>query len=41
MGVLADLYVSTPDLAANYDENQDAPDSERARLTGLTRFALS
>ena len=41
MSVLADLYVSTPDKALEYDETQEAPENERAQLKGLTYIEFS
>jgi hypothetical protein len=41
MSLLCDLYVSTPDRALSYDEQQDVPDSERAQLTSLTFLEFS
>jgi hypothetical protein len=41
MGVLSDLYVSTPELAEAYDDEQTRPDNERAELSGLTEIEFS
>lgn len=41
MSILADLYVSTPEKAPEYDETQEAPESERAELTALTSIEFS
>ncbi|QJE96915.1 hypothetical protein [Luteolibacter luteus] len=41
MSVLSDLYVSTPDKAPDYDENQEAPENERAEMTGFTTIEFS
>ncbi|WP_035609005.1 hypothetical protein [Haloferula sp. BvORR071] len=41
MSVLADLYVSTPDKALEYDETQQAPENERAEMTGFTAIEFS
>ena len=41
MSILADLYVSTPDKALAYDEVQEAPEGERAELTGFTSIEFS
>ena len=41
MSVLADLYVSTPDKALEYDESQQAPENERAEMTGFTTIEFS
>ena len=41
MSVLSDLYVSTPDKFLDYDEAQEAPEDERAELTGFTSIEFS
>jgi hypothetical protein len=41
VSVLAHLYVSTADKAPEYDESQEAPESERAELTGFTYIEFS
>jgi hypothetical protein len=41
MGVLSDLYLSTPDLAAGYGENLEVPAGERAEFKRLTFLEFS
>ena len=41
MSVLADLYVSTPDKALEYDAAQEALESDRAEMTGFTSIEFS
>jgi hypothetical protein len=41
MSVLSDLYVSTPDKAPDYDVTQQAPENERAEMTGFTTIEFS
>ncbi|WP_367870325.1 hypothetical protein [Luteolibacter sp. Populi] len=41
MSILAELYVATPDKALGYDEVQEAPEGERAELTGFTSIEFS
>jgi hypothetical protein len=41
MSLLADLYISTPALAAAYDKNQNAPQEDRAQYKGFTPLELS
>lgn len=41
MSVLADLYVSIPDQALEYDSTQEAPENEKAELTGFTSIEFS
>lgn len=41
MALLCDLYVSTPERALSYAEDQDAPAAESTQLTGLTFLEFS
>jgi len=41
MGLLCDIYISTADQAASYDDTQAVPASERAQLKGLTFLEFS